>query len=101
MTRISHQEMCEIEHCLDRITPGMWQVTARHRLFIESQTAEDFKPIAQVNRIADADFIAAARRAVPLLIQEVRLLERALQHERRRPLIERIAERLRFWKKED
>ena len=95
---ISDGELRELEDVRNRTTAGMWQLTARHDVYIEAAQSNQRTPIAQVNRLVDGDFIAAAHRAVPLMIAEILTLRTELQMERERPLIKRIIDRLQFWK---
>ena len=95
---IGNGELRELEDVRNRTTSGMWQLTARRDVYIEATQSDQCTPIAQVNRLVDGDFIAAAHRAVPLMIAEIRTLRAELQMERERPLINRIVDRLQFWK---
>jgi hypothetical protein len=95
---ISDGEIRELEDVRNRTTTGMWELIAHQNVYIEAVHSNQHTSVAQVNRLVDGDFIAAAHRAVPLMIAEIRTLRAELQMERERPLINRILDRLQFWK---
>lgn len=71
---ISEQELHELEDVHHRTSTGMWSLIATDHTYIQAVIADQASEVAQVKRLVDGDFIAAAHRAVPLMIVEIRQL---------------------------
>jgi|GEM_PF-3098643 len=83
---ISDQELHELADVYHRTTAGLWSVNAIDETKIQSIDAQRITDVAHIKRLVDADFIAAAHRAVPLMIAEIR----QLRAERERSLWQRF-----------
>jgi len=71
---ISEQELHDLEDVHGRTTAGMWSVNATNQTTIQAINSDQTTDVAHIKRLVDADFIAAAHRAVPLMIAEIRQL---------------------------
>lgn len=87
LTAITDQELDEIEARVKAASPGPWMKNGKTSAGWRIDDADPNRtgmvffltPTAIVPRDANADFIAAARDDVPLLVEEVRRLRKALE----------------------
>jgi len=71
---ISDQELHELADVYHRTTAGLWTVNATNQTTIQAINSDQTTDVAHIKRLVDADFIAAAHRAAPLMIAEIRQL---------------------------